>query len=109
MISALQVQWPVLSISSDAIQRLFSLEPLYLCHMGIQIIFFLDDSIIIACSRSALPEHRDFVLKLMEHLGFMVNMENSNLTPSQKFSFLGLCWNTKEGAVSLEVIKVSKL
>lgn len=60
--------------------------------LGIWIIFYLDDSFIIARSRQVALQHQDFVLSLLAHLGFLVNLEKSNLAPSQHFIFLGLCW-----------------
>lgn len=63
-------------------------------HLGIRIIFYLDDSIIMAHSRQTLVQHRDLVLSLLQHLGLLVNLSKLDLSPSQNFPFLGLVWDT---------------
>lgn len=78
-------------------------------HLGIQIIFYMDDSIIMARSRELALQHRDLVLSLLDHLGFLVNLEKSNLVPTQSFTFLGLHWDTRLGQVALTSEKILRL
>lgn len=82
---------------------------LFCCKLGIQIIFYLDDTIIMACSRKMLIWHRYLVLSLFCRLGLQVNLAKSDLSPAQDFIFLGLCWNTVPVSISLTPDKVTKL
>ncbi|KAI2650056.1 ORF V: Enzymatic polyprotein [Labeo rohita] len=58
--------------------------------MGIRILNYLDDWLIIAHSRDLLCDHRDLVLQHLSYLGFQVNQEKSRLSPVQSISFLGM-------------------
>ena len=57
---------------------------------GIRVIFYLDDILVLASSRTLLCQHRDFVLKLLLDVGFKRNIKKCRLTPSQVFPYLGL-------------------
>ncbi|KAI2647501.1 ORF V: Enzymatic polyprotein [Labeo rohita] len=61
-----------------------------LWRMGIRILNYLDDWLLIAHSRDVLCEHRDLVLRHLSHLGLQVNREKSKLSPVQRISFLGV-------------------
>lgn len=76
---------------------------------GIRIIFYLDDTIIMARSRATAIKHRNFVMSLLQRRGFIINLAKSDLAPSQTFCFLGLNWDTSIPAVSLTEEKVSVL
>ncbi|KAL0149460.1 hypothetical protein M9458_055248 [Cirrhinus mrigala] len=65
-----------------------ALSPLW--QMGIHILNYLDDWLLIAHSRDVLCEHRDLVLRHLSHLGLQVNREKSKLSPVQRISFLGV-------------------
>ncbi|KAI2645552.1 ORF V: Enzymatic polyprotein [Labeo rohita] len=65
-----------------------ALSPLW--RMGIRILNYLDDWLLIAHSRDVLCEHRDLVLRDLSHLGLQVNREKSKLSPVQRISFLGV-------------------
>ncbi|KAL0195457.1 hypothetical protein M9458_009029, partial [Cirrhinus mrigala] len=65
-----------------------ALSPLW--EMGIWILNYFDDWLIIAHSRDLLCEHRDLVLRHLSHLGFQVNQEKGRLSPVQSISFLGM-------------------
>lgn len=82
---------------------------LFCHHLGIRIIFYLDDSLIMARSRQVLFQHWELALSLRKRLGFLVSLQESDLHPSQQFMFLGLCWDTETGAVSLPHDKRVKL
>ncbi len=58
--------------------------------VGIRILNYLDDWLILAQSREQLGDHRDLVLRHLSQLGLRVNWENSNLSPVQRISFLDL-------------------
>lgn len=82
---------------------------LFCRHLGIRIIFYLDDSIIMARSRQFLLKHRDLVLSLLNRLDLLVNFSKSDLSPSQNFTFLGLQWVTLTSQVSLPLEKQTKI
>ena len=76
---------------------------------GIRVIFYLDDILVLASSRTLLCQHRDFVLKLLLDVGFKRNIKKCRLTPSQVFPYLGLDWNTIEMQVSLPHSKLDQI
>ncbi|XP_051562812.1 uncharacterized protein LOC127446152 [Myxocyprinus asiaticus] len=58
--------------------------------VGIHILNFLDNWLILADSRELLCAHRDLVLRNLSRLGLRVNWEKSKLSPVQSIFFLGL-------------------
>ncbi len=58
--------------------------------VGIRILNYLDDWLILAQSREQLGDHRDLVLRHLSQLGLRVNWEKSKLSPVQIISFLGV-------------------
>ncbi len=56
--------------------------------VGVRILNFLDDWLILAQSREQLGDPRDLVLRLLSQLGLRVNWEKSKLSPVQRISFL---------------------
>ncbi|KAL0149234.1 hypothetical protein M9458_055468, partial [Cirrhinus mrigala] len=77
---------PLAMVDSDVMEA--ALSPLW--WMGIRILNYLDDWLLIAHSRDVLCEHRDLVLRHLSHLGLQVNREKSKLSPVQRISFLGV-------------------
>ncbi len=57
--------------------------------MGIRILNYLDDWLILAQSEVELLSHRTLILSHLERLGLRVNFAKSALFPSQRVSFLG--------------------
>ncbi len=57
--------------------------------MGIRILNYLNDWLILAQSEVELLSHRILILSHLERLGLMVNFAKSALSPSQRVSFLG--------------------
>ncbi len=56
--------------------------------MGVRILNYLDDWLILAQSREQLGDHRDLVH--LSQLGLRVNWEKSKLSPVQRISFLSV-------------------
>ncbi|KAI2667192.1 ORF V: Enzymatic polyprotein [Labeo rohita] len=87
-------QYKVLTFGLSLSPRVFTkvteaaLSPLW--RMGIRILNYLDDWLLIAHSRDVLCEHRDLVLQHLSHLSLQVNREKSKLSPVQRISFLGV-------------------
>ncbi len=62
--------------------------------MGIRILNYLDDWLILAQSEVELLSHRTLILSHLERLGLRVNFAKSALSPSQRISFLGTVLDT---------------
>ncbi len=91
--SGLPVHGPTLWAVSSLAPRTFTkcmdaaLSPLR--QMGIRILNYLDDWLILAQSEVELLSHRTLILSHLERLGLRVNFAKSALSPSQRISFLG--------------------
>ncbi len=58
--------------------------------VGVRILNYLDDWLILTQSREQLGDPRDLVLRHLSQLGLRVNWEKSKLPPVQRISFLGV-------------------
>ncbi len=58
--------------------------------VGVRILNYLDDWLILAQSREQLGDPRDLVLRHLSQLGLRVNWEKSKLSPVQRITFLEL-------------------
>jgi len=61
----------------------------YFRSIGIWIVFYLDDFLIVSASLQQSMADRDKVLYTLRHLGWFVNQEKSSLNPEQKKIYLG--------------------
>lgn len=77
--------------------------------MDSQIIFYLDLTTIMAQFREMALCHLDIGIKLLGQLGFILNMEKSDFTPTYWFTFLGFVWDPSISSVSLTKEKVAHL
>ena len=74
----------------------------FLHSLAIRSIWYLDDILIIGSSREECLRNVGEALRLLERVGFIVNLAKSSLIPSQDFRFLGLQWNTSSGVISID-------
>ncbi len=87
-------QYRVLPFGLSLSPRVFTkvvegaLTPLW--EVGVRILNYLEDWLILAQSREQLSEHRDLVLRHLSQLGLRVNWEKSKLSHVQRISFLGV-------------------
>ena len=69
--------------------RIVTCVAVFLRRHGLRIFCYLDDWLLVASSRSILLEQLAFLLRTVQNLGFIVNWEKSELTPTQRPTFLG--------------------
>ncbi len=67
--------------------------------MGLRVIIYIDDILIMEETQSLAREHTAGLIFLLENLGFIINNPRSLLTPTQEIEFLGFSVNT----VSMEI------
>ena len=70
---------------------------------------YLDDLVIVGSTREISLEETDFVVHVLESLGFVVNRGKSMLVPSQMAEFLGFASDTVEMTVSLPERKIIRV
>ena len=74
--------------------------------LGIRIIVYLDDMLLMAQSKEMLKQHLATVLHTLIGLGFIINTSKSVFTPTQELEFLGFLLNTLLMTISLPWKKV---
>ena len=68
-------------------------------HKGIRIHQYLDDWLVRARSHQACLQHTQELVKLCQELGWLVNLEKSELEPKQIFDFVGYQFDLRAGRV----------
>ncbi|XP_074655633.1 uncharacterized protein LOC141909147 [Tubulanus polymorphus] len=76
---------------------------------GVRIFCYLDDWLVVANSKAECKEALDKTLALIRQLGFIVNLEKSQLTPSQRFTYLGMHFDLTQALVRPAQARVQKL
>ena len=81
-----------LSTAPQVFTRVMAPAPVsvMLYSLGVRMLRYLDDWLILASSRSEALQGRDEVLNLCQSLGIVVNLEKSCLVPSQTVTYLGM-------------------
>ena len=64
--------------------------------MGICLVIYIDNLLLMATTSSSLIEHIHTTLFLLETAGFIVNQKKSLLEPTQEIEFLRMVINSKE-------------
>ena len=68
-------------------------------HKGIRIHQYLDDWFVRARSDQACLQHTQELVQMCQNLGWLVNLEKSELDPKQVFDFVGCQFDLKCGRV----------
>ena len=106
-------QWKVLPFGLTTAPRIFTAltKPIMFlcCHKGFCIVIYLDDILILVCSKLAGKRAHLFLCSLLVCLGLHINFSKSDLHLTQTFCFLGLCWDTVHMSVSLLPDKLSDI
>ena len=58
--------------------------------LGMRIIIYIDDILVMAASKELAHEHTECLIFLLENLGFTINRQKSLTDPTQEIDFLGL-------------------
>ena len=69
--------------------RLVACVAAFLRQRGLRLFCYLDDWLLAAESRDLLSRQLHFLLQTVQALGFLINWENSELSPSRRPTFLG--------------------
>ena len=78
----------------------------YLRSFAIKIAAWLDDFLLAAKSADLAKEHTSFTLSTLKELGFVPNLEKSQLVPVQKIQHVGLVWDSVAFTVSIPEDKI---
>ena len=68
-------------------------------HKGIRIHQYLDDWLVRARSHQTCTHHTQILVKMCQDLGWLVNLEKSELEPKQVFNFVGYQFDLRSGRV----------
>ena len=83
---------------------------LFLCHCkGLHIVIYLDDILVLVCSKWAGKGAHSFLCSLLVCLGLHINFSKSDLHLTQTFTFLGLCWDTVHMSVYVPSDKLADI
>ena len=74
--------------------------------LGVRLIIFLDDILLVASTPEELRRMRDTTIFLLQSLGFLINVKKSVFEPTQKIEFLGMVVDSVEMTLSLPEEKV---
>ena len=106
-------QWKVLPFGLATVHRVFmalTIPILFLCHCkGFHIVIYLDNVLVVVCSKWAGKRAHLFWCSLLVCLGLHINFSKSDLCLTQTFCFLGLYWDTVHMSVSLLPDKLANI
>ena len=68
-------------------------------HQGIRIHQYLDDWLVRARSKQGCLHHTQILVRICQDLGWLVNLEKSELEPKQVFDFVGYQFDLRSGRV----------
>ena len=77
--------------------------------LGFKIVVYLNNIILAASTRELCIYLGQILIKNSEYLGFVINLEKSNLVPSQMVLFLGFIVDSKKISFSLPDSKIQSI
>ena len=77
--------------------------------LGMRLVLYLDDMLILAQTREMTRECLATALELLLSLGFIINLKKSVLNPTQKIEFLGFQIDSQRMTISLPQQKIKSL
>ena len=88
-----------------------TLEPMVemLRSIGIHLVIYIDDMLLMPPSRKLLREQVCSTLFLLENTGFIINNKKSSLEPTQKIEFLEIIINSVKMDISLPGEKIRNI
>ena len=98
-----------LSTASQVFTRAMAPVSGFLHQLGIRMLQYLDDWLILASSQEEVCWARDKVLSLCQELVIVVNLEKSTLTPSQTIVYLGIRIDSQTFRASATPSRIEKL
>ena len=106
-------QWKVLPFGLATAPRVFTslMKPIFfLCHhKGLHIVIYLDDILVLVCSKWAGRRSCLFLCSLLVRPGLPIKFSKLDLCLSQSFTFFGLFWDTVHMSVSLPPDKLADI
>ena len=106
-------QWKVLRFGLATAPSIFTslTKPILFlcCHKGLHIVIYLDDILVLVCSKWVDKRTHLFLCSLLVCLDLPINFSKSDLHLTQTFCFLGLCWDTVHMSVSLPPDKLADI
>ena len=77
--------------------------------LGLKIIIYIDDILIMADSQAMAREHTAALIFLLENLGFIINHPKSLLDPTQEIDFLGFMINSETMEIKMPGEKIKHI
>ena len=77
--------------------------------LGLRMIIYIDDILIMADSPSVVKEHTAALIYLLENLGFIVNYPKSLLSPTQEIEILGFIVNSVAMEIKVPGNKIKQI
>lgn len=68
-------------------------------------VVYLDDFLLIGKTKEECLKNIKVTRELLQNLGFIVNLEKSNIIPTKKVKYLGFNWNTRKMIIELTTEK----
>ena len=106
-------QFTALGQGLSSAPRLFSkilkIPLIELRKLGINIIHYFDDILILGDTKEQCLEHTKQAIELLSNLGFVINYDKSQLTPVQKIEHLGLIIDSLSMTVKLTDSKIHNI
>ena len=106
-------QWKAMCFGPTSAPRVYtkimSVVMAYLHLQNIRIVAYLDDLLILNQSKTDLQKDRKKCINLLLSLGFIINVEKSNLEPSQAIVYLGTSFLLNVGLVQPTEERIQKL